>query len=128
MRKLLTFMIIFAGTVSCVLMFGIMLYIFAPGFRQAITAMVKDRDIPVVTVQDEPVINDDSIPAESGTEPEIKPDSYYKITYIDNEPVALEDEPKEHERVIVDRQYHEDCGTGKGYWVITYDDGTVEIE
>lgn len=29
---------------------------------------------------------------------------------------------------IIDKEYHEDCGTGKGYWVITYSDGTTAIE
>ena len=26
------------------------------------------------------------------------------------------------------KEYHEDCGTGKGYWVITYEDGSTSIE
>ena len=52
----------------------------------------------------------------------------YKITYINNEPVAMDEKPADTEKVIIDKQYHEDCGTGKGYWVITYDDGTTEIE
>lgn len=30
--------------------------------------------------------------------------------------------------VIIDKEYHEDCGTGKGYWVITYSDGSTSIE
>ncbi len=29
---------------------------------------------------------------------------------------------------IVDKEYHEDCGTGEGYWIIHYSDGSVEIE
>ena len=29
---------------------------------------------------------------------------------------------------IVDKEYHEDCGTGEGYWIIRYSDGTVEVE
>ncbi len=29
---------------------------------------------------------------------------------------------------IIDKEYHEDCGTGKGYWVITYSDGSTSVE
>ena len=32
------------------------------------------------------------------------------------------------EKRIVDKKYYEDCGSDKGYWVITYEDGTTSIE
>ena len=128
MRKILTFLIIFGGTVSCVLMFGIVLYAIAPEYRQVVTVLVEDDDIPVVTVSQQPVPDKNIENEETKPAYEKKPDSYYKITYIENEPVATESEPTEKEAAIIDRQYHEDCGTGKGYWVITYEDGTIEIE
>ena len=128
MRKILTFLIIFGGTVSCVLMFGIVLYAIAPEYRQVVTVLVEDDDIPVVTVSQQPVPDKNIENEETKPAYEKKPDSYYKITYIENEPVATESEPTEKEAAIIDRQYHEDCGTGKGYWVITYEDGTMEIE
>ena len=128
MRKILTFLIIFGGTVSCVLMFGIVLYAIAPEYRQVVTVLVEDDDIPVVTVSQQPVADENIENEETKPAYEKKPDSYYKITYIENEPVATESEPTEKEAAIIDRQYHEDCGTGKGYWVITYEDGTIEIE
>ena len=128
MRKILTFLIIFGGTVSCVLMFSIVLYAITPEYRQVVTALVEDDDIPVVTVSQQPVADENIENEETKPAYETKPDSYYKITYIENEPVATESEPTEKEAVITDRQYHEDCGTGKGYWVITYEDGTMEIE
>ena len=128
MRKILTFLIIFGGTVSCVLMFSIVLYAITPEYRQVVTALVEDDDIPVVTVSQQPVADENIENEETKLAYEKKPDSYYKITYIENEPVATESEPTEKEAVIIDRQYHEDCGTGKGYWVITYEDGTMEIE
>ena len=128
MRKILTFLIIFGGTVSCVLMFSIVLYAITPEYRQVVTALVEDDDIPVVTVSQQPVADENIENEETQPAYETKPDSYYKITYIENEPVATESEPTEKEAAIIDRQYHEDCGTGKGYWVITYEDGTIEIE
>ena len=38
------------------------------------------------------------------------------------------EDKKAKQPVIVDKEYHEDCGTGKGYWVITYSDGSTSIE
>ena len=29
---------------------------------------------------------------------------------------------------VVNKEYHEDCGTGEGYWIIQYSDGSVEVE
>ena len=128
MRRILTFTSIFAGTVLCVFIFNIVLYSAVPAYRYLLEDVVADDNIPTVTVTNEPDLQQDISLDNEVFEPEKKPDSYYKLTYINNEPVALDGQPKEIERVIVDKEYHEDCGTGKGYWVITYDDGTTEIE
>ena len=131
MRKVTAFLMIFAGTMACVFVFNIALYTMLPEYKNMIRVMVPDRDIPVVTVSDETVSEEDITKSrndESDIMQNIKPDSYYKLTYIENESVALKDSPSDNKHVIVDKQYHEDCGTGKGYWVITYDDGTTEIE
>jgi hypothetical protein len=93
-----------------------------------LAGLVADDNIPTVTVTDVPKVQEDTGLDNIASEPEKKPDSYYKITYINNDSVPLEEQPTEQERVIVNKEYHEDCGTGKGYWVITYDDGTTEIE
>ena len=128
MRRILTFLSIFAGTVLCVFIFNIVLYSVVPAYRYLLEGLVADDDIPTVTVTDVPKVQEDVNLDNMVSEPEKKPDSYYKITYINNDSIPLEDQPSEAEHVIVDKEYHEDCGTGKGYWVITYDDGTTEIE
>lgn len=128
MRRILTFLSIFAGTVLCVFIFNIVLYSAVPAYRYLLEGLVADDDIPTVTVTDVPKVQEDVNLDNMVSEPEKKPDSYYKITYINNDSIPLEDQPSEAEHVIVDKEYHEDCGTGKGYWVITYDDGTTEIE
>ena len=128
MRRILTFISIFAGTVLCVFIFNIVLYSAVPAYRYLLEGLVADDDIPTVTVADVPTVQEDINLDDVMDEPEKKPDSYYKVTYIENDPVALDEQPAEAEHVIVDKEYHEDCGTGKGYWVITYDDGTTEIE
>ena len=128
MRRILTFLSIFAGTVLCVFVFNIVLYSAVPAYRYLLEGLVADDNIPTVTVTDVPKVQEDVNLDNMVSEPEKKPDSYYKITYINNDSIPLEDQPSEAEHVIVDKEYHEDCGTGKGYWVITYDDGTTEIE
>ena len=128
MRRILTFLSIFAGTVLCVFIFNIVLYSAVPAYRYLLEGLVADDNIPTVTVTDVPKVQEDVNLDNMVSEPEKKPDSYYKITYINNDSVPLEEQPTDKERVIIDKEYHEDCGTGKGYWVITYDDGTTEIE
>jgi hypothetical protein len=131
MRKVTAFLMIFAGTMACVFVFNIALYTMLPEYKNLIRVMVPDRDIPVVEVSKEAPAGTDMHESDAGEADimqNIKPDSYYKLTYIDNESVALTDSPSEDKPAIVDKEYHEDCGTGKGYWVITYDDGTTEIE
>ena len=128
MRRILTFLSIFAGTVLCVFVFNIILYSAVPAYRYLLEGLVADDNIPTVTVTDVPKVKEDTDLDNIASEPEKKPDSYYKITYINNDSVPLDEQPTEQEHVIVDKEYHEDCGTGKGYWVITYDDGTTEIE
>ena len=128
MRRILTFLSIFEGTVLCVFVFNIILYSAVPAYRYLLEGLVADDNIPTVTVTDVPKVQEDVDLDNIASEPEKKPDSYYKITYINNDSVPLEEQPTDKERGIIDKEYHEDCGTGKGYWVITYDDGTTEIE
>ena len=128
MRRILTFLSIFEGTVLCVFVFNIILYSAVPTYRYLLEGLVADDNIPTVTVTDVPKVQEDTDLDNIASELEKKPDSYYKITYINNDSVPLEEQPTDKERVIIDKEYHEDCGTGKGYWVITYDDGTTEVE
>ena len=41
---------------------------------------------------------------------------------------AAAEDDNDKEPVIIDKEYHEDCGTGEGYWIIKYEDGTTAIE
>ncbi len=126
MRKVLTFTLIFAGTVFVVFLFNIMMYATVPEYHDAISAAVASSkdDIPVVTpemvivpVATKEAADENSITLE-----------------VEDEKVALsyeveaEETKADPEVIIVDKQYHEDCGTGKGYWVITYSDGSTAIE
>ena len=127
MRKVLTFTLIFAGTVLVVFLFNIMMYATVPEYHDAISAAVASSkdEIPVVTPE---MVKEPSAEMEVAEEVPM-------IREVKDEEVALSPEAAEEEvpeedpnLVIVDKQYHEDCGTGKGYWVITYSDGSTRIE
>lgn len=133
MRKVSTFLLIFAGTIFSVFMIGLALYALVPEYHDAIAAAVATSDdIPVVTPD---MVKE--IPQEKETV-----DTDNSASYLDSEiadyqsKIVLEDEDvalsgsanKEKEPIVINKEYHEDCGTGKGYWVITYSDGSVVIE
>ena len=138
MNKFLTFLMIFMGTVFSLVALNIVLYAMVPGYHDALSSIVdRDDDIPVVEVatparpakQAEPQITD--LTAGKDTEASLE--------YLEDEEVALSESAEDAEKdasasntatalQIIDKEYHEDCGTGKGYWVITYSDGSVGIE
>ncbi len=126
MRKVLTFTLIFAGTVFVVFLFNIMMYATVPEYHDAISAAVASSkdDIPVVTPE---MVIGPVATKEAADENSI-------TLEVEDEKVALsyeaevEETKDDPELIIVDKQYHEDCGTGKGYWVITYSDGSTAIE
>jgi hypothetical protein len=127
MRGFTTFILILSGTMFSGFIFIVALYAVVPEFRNYLTGSISgDSDIPVVSnvnttaelLQEETV--------DLGTEEEIALSpmiSTYPVKEQEAEEMVSEKEP-----VIVDKQFHEDCGTGEGYWVITYSDGTTRIE
>ncbi len=130
MRKVLMSLFLFTGTAFMVFVFNLLLYAFWPAYHDAVSASVTDsmtetaeRSIPVVTPQ---------MVKEESPVPEVVPEETVAQSFADEQvalsPEATDDTASEPELVIVDKQYHEDCGTGKGYWVITYSDGSTEIE
>ncbi len=130
--------------------FVVGMYAMVPGFREVVTrAIGRDGDIPVVS-------SDDSFEEDGAAQlvTEIEEDEEVALSSGEEEGLFREEEKatvesdavsgegdelpagsesdevveSDPERLIVDKEYHEDCGTGAGYWVITYDDGTTEIE
>ncbi len=124
------FLFLFTGTAFMVFIFNLLLYAFWPAYHDTVSASVTDsmtetadRSIPVVTPQ---------MVKEESPVPEVVPEETVAQSFADEQvalsPEATDDTASEPELVIVDKQYHEDCGTGKGYWVITHSDGSTEIE
>ncbi len=118
--------------------FLIGLYAASPGFREQITgAVAGDSDIPVIrtgaaAVDAKAMDADKDVPEAEDSE-DLAPSDDFEPSMIlmdlgNDEETALSPGAVPDERCIVDKEYHEDCGTGEGYWVITYSDGTTEIE
>jgi hypothetical protein len=123
MRKVLTFVLIFSGTVFAVFVLNIVMYALIPGYHDTIASAFGKDEIPVVSVST--VIENEPVPTERQPMEEVatKPENDLVFTSVVSEHAENDYEP-----IIIDREYHEDCGTGKGYWVLTYDDGTIVVE
>ena len=124
MRKVLTFVLIFSGTIFVVFVLNIVMYALIPGYHDTVESALGRDEIPVVTagstvLENEPVAMNSQPVDEVVKKPEID----YVFTEVSSENVENDYEP-----IIINREYHEDCGTGKGYWVLTYDDGTIVVE
>ena len=127
MRRLLGIATVIMGAVFSVFVLNLILYSFVPAYRGALIMMTHPvKDIPVIEAQN------DIIPDE---EPVV---IYTDTREIDDEDIALSPEIKSDEKIlekneenkpqIIERTYYEDCGTGHGYWVIKYSDGSYGIE
>ncbi|MBE5842489.1 MAG: hypothetical protein E7304_13950 [Butyrivibrio sp.] len=151
MRKFVKIAMIFVGTVLGIFIFNLVLYANSPGYRKTLGGMVEEKNyVQGVAASDATVQSaENSVNSEESVS-EATPDASSKVedmvpdtksdeeavagTRSDKEAVAdarAEErtlEPEAEEKVIVDKTYHEDCGTGKGYWVITYSDGSVGLE
>ncbi len=129
MRKVLGFTMIFTGTVISIIIFNILLYTIAPAYRNVLAEAVSEDEIPIVEASTEPVVivkDDIKVQTTNETSADVNISEDYK-----NEEQVTEEKKtsdKEKELQIIDKEYHEDCGTGEGYWVITYSDGSVGLE
>ena len=132
MNKALTFITIFLGTVFSVFVLNIVLYALVPAYHDALSSVIdREEKIPVVEVTRTPVQKEAA--AEEPDEPHftnltVGKETDATLETLTDEDVALSETVEDTVREIVDKEYHEDCGSGKGYWAITYSDGTVVIE
>lgn len=127
MKRFVGLTLFFSGLVLIFFISNIVLYSRNKCYHDALIEAVTGReeaDIPVVDVSRDAVIVFD------------EDDVIYRdldLKELDEEDVPLsptyaEEKSKEKEPLIIDKEYHEDCGTGEGYWIIKYEDGTTAIE
>ncbi len=137
MRKFVKIAMIFVGTVLGIFIFNLVLYANSPGYRKTLGGMVEEKSyeqqeaVEDAKVQATQSSTSEDAPAPSTEVVETVPDtkSVEEASPVtETEAVPETSEPDVEEKVIVDKTYHEDCGTGKGYWVITYSDGSVGLE
>ena len=136
MNKALTFTVIFSGTLFSVFLLNIILYALVPGYHDALNSAVTTKEeIPVVEV-DRSVIEKREAKVMDVTKDRTEEYAFEELL-DDDVPMAASAEDTAKAACesntatalsIIDKEYHEDCGTGDGYWVITYSDGSVGIE
>ena len=128
MRKFVKIAMIFVGMVLGIFIFNLVLYANSPGYRKTLGGMVEEKNY----VQEETATDVEEQATENSTYAvEIVPDTKPVEEVAPDTKSETETEtpePEAEEKVVVDKTYHEDCGTGKGYWVITYSDGSVGLE
>ncbi len=150
MKRFVGLTLLFSGLILIFFISNIVLYSRNKCYHDALIEAVTGReeaDIPVVdvsrdaaTVCDDDVIyrdldlkelDEEDVPL-SPTYTEDPGDenigSNLEYTDIDVNRDEPEEENKGKDPVIVDKEYHEDCGSGKGYWIIKYEDGNTAIE
>lgn len=147
MKRFLGLSLFFSGLVLFFFTSNIVLYSHSKDYRDALREAVtgrEDEDIPVVDISRDVIISydEDKVIYRELENKELPEDEVpLAAAYLDDitdennqdEDVSAKksaESEKEYlkEPVIVDKEYHEDCGSGKGYWLIKYEDGTTAIE
>ncbi len=137
MRRASQIILILSGTIFSIFIFNLVMCTMVPAYRTMLSeAMGKQEDIPVVDVSTD-LVADSSFSEEStdavslNENTETLEEMLVEMGAYEEVPLAADVSSAEAEtdtRQIVGKEYHEDCGTGKGYWVITYDDGSTKVE
>ena len=147
MKRFLGLSLFFSGLVLFFFTSNIVLYSHSKDYRDALREAVtgrEDEDIPVVDISRDVIISydEDKVIYRELENKELPEDEVpLAAAYLDDitdennqdEDVSAKksaESGKEslNEPVIVDKEYHEDCGSGEGYWLIKYEDGTTAIE
>lgn len=135
MRRIIFLPLILTGMLFSLFIVNLLLFSMVPSYHDALTEAVlgKSDDIPTVIVNR-------NIDTFEVTDETADGSSVYVINYEESEVplspsftwpeenAASSDAGSDSKLEIVDKTYHEDCGTGKGYWVIKYSDGSYGIE
>ncbi|WP_026663455.1 hypothetical protein [Butyrivibrio proteoclasticus] len=144
MKRLIGITVSIAGLILSVFVINLLMYSFVPSYHDALEAAVEgNSDIPTVTVDEagNVMIHEKSDKApralaivdledeenrETPLASNIENDKYVVVEKAAK--VKEDAEQEQPQKQIIDKEYHEDCGTGKGYWVITYSDGSTSVE
>nr|WP_297763963.1 hypothetical protein [uncultured Butyrivibrio sp.] len=156
MRRLAFISLTISGSVLLLFLANLLLFNYVPSYHDALEmAVAGDSQIPMVVIDENNeavVIRRDEMTfgnSKASKAPSVLDtteigidDSVPLSGTIDSSAQELEDEmvsgqqaekddakvQEKCEKRVVDKKYYEDCGSDKGYWVITYEDGTTSIE
>mgnify|MGYP007069870677 CR=1 FL=1 len=122
MKRFVGYTLIFSSIVLGLFTGNIFLYTYVPAYHNALEKAVSgDDEIPVVTVDKSKDENEAVIFTEDEEEVPLSDKAETVSDYFSKEEVVVKPQ-------IIDKSYHEDCGTGIGYWVVTYSDGSTKVE
>ena len=129
MRRMLGIAMVISGAVFSVFVLNIILYSFVPAYRGALMmAIPKDDDhIPVIAAESDSIIETTEPVVINTDTKEINEDDTALSPVFENSQGNLKKD-EQNKPQIIERTYYEDCGTGHGYWVIKYSDGSYGIE
>ncbi len=143
MKKIMFLPVMITGTLFSLFVFNIILFALVPSYHDALSEAVQGKsDIPTVIVEDadknEIVLKNHAVEDanvddvvtfnETADETALAPTFLNTEETKTSETAAEKENDNKTELEIVEKTYHEDCGTGKGYWVIKYSDGSYGIE
>ena len=134
MKRFVGLSFFFAGLIFLIFMVNLLLYSFSPNYRAALLTVVTGDDVKEIPVVD---VNREVYGADTGNilrdkeaVEAVNIRAIHEELLDEDTPLAAvydeaDDEPAP---CIIDKEYHEDCGTGEGYWIIKYEDGSVAVE
>ncbi len=148
MKRALWVILILIGMLILVFTLNLVAYTAVPSYRSALKNVVNGDTSDTVSIQASEQVSKEGVP-DKGAVPEKK--KTYDIVspqkesgLIESQTTSANDDEyeskssktdtnekesrEEKKPSIIDKEYHEDCGTGEGYWIIKYEDGTMEIE
>lgn len=129
MRRMLGIATVISGAVFSIFVLNLLLYSLVPAYRGALMMVVHHADdsIPVISAEGESTFDYvEPVVINTGTK-EIQDDETALSPVFENSQENLKKDDQ-NKPEIIERTYYEDCGTGHGYWVIKYSDGSYGIE
>ena len=129
MKRFVGLSLLFAGLVFAFFIVNLYLYSYNPDYHAALQEAVTGREdeaIPVIDVNKDIELSTENVINKGFIYNELNEEEIPLAAVYDD--TSEEDSEEISTSVIVDKEYHEDCGTGEGYWIIRYDDGTVVVE
>ncbi len=127
MKAVLRYIFIVIGTVFFLFLMNIMLFCFVPSYRDMLVKAVGHEE---ETSENNEVFSDfgEKKQLDDGTIVDESKEAATDRGVINQQMGKTDSLESQQNLQIIDKEYHEDCGTGKGYWVITYSDGSTSVE